>query len=112
MITRGDIFGILCIIVLLVGILYIGTFHPGLAEKTNHGFGPEWTCLPVDYGDPVCFKRPIQTNDPATSQNDWHTWLSTQSDQMKLMQKHPEYGGHSRDEVPLSEEQGMGNDLV
>ncbi len=64
-ITRGDIFGILIIVVLLVGILYIGTMHPGLAEKTNHGFAPDWTCLPVDKGDPVCFRPPIQTTDPS-----------------------------------------------
>lgn len=63
LITRRDIFAVLLIIVLIVGLLYMGTFHPRLAEA-NHGFGPEWTCLPVGEGDPVCFKRPIQTTDP------------------------------------------------
>ena len=55
--NRGDIPGILFIAVLMGITFYVLVFHPGLADKTNHGFGPEWECLPMQQGDPICFKR-------------------------------------------------------
>ncbi|TPK58223.1 hypothetical protein FJ546_24350 [Mesorhizobium sp. B2-4-19] len=56
--NRGDIAGIFIIAALLGSIFYVWVFHPGLSQKPNYGFGPEWECLPMQKGDPICFKRP------------------------------------------------------
>jgi hypothetical protein len=54
---RKDIPGILIIAIFLAGVVYASIFHPGLIKDMNHGFGPEWECLPMQKGDPICFKR-------------------------------------------------------
>jgi hypothetical protein len=62
--TRGDVAGILLVIVILGGLLFISVIFPDPFRKTNYGFGPEWDCSSPTGGNgyPVCIKRPIKSD--------------------------------------------------
>lgn len=52
---RGDIPGIVIMAVFLAAIVFVGLFLPRLAQQ-NFGFGPEWQCVRMEKGDPICVK--------------------------------------------------------
>lgn len=52
---RGDVMGILFIVVLLCLIAFGFYWFPN--SKTKNGFGPDWDCTPVPNGQPICIKK-------------------------------------------------------
>jgi hypothetical protein len=58
--TRGDVMGILFIVVLL-GLISSSFFYwfPN-SKPINYGFGPDWDCTLVPNGQPICIKKPGQ----------------------------------------------------
>lgn len=55
---RGDVAVIL--ILLFFGIVLVvvaATTKAGSDRNFNFGFGPDWQCHSVGYGDPVCLKK-------------------------------------------------------
>jgi hypothetical protein len=52
---RGDVMGILFIVVLLC--LIACSFYGFPTSKPNNGFGPDWDCTPVPNGQPICVKK-------------------------------------------------------
>jgi hypothetical protein len=59
--TRGDVAGILLLIVILGGLLFVSVISPPV-RRTNYGFGPEWDCQSPGYGGPVCIRRPMKSD--------------------------------------------------
>ena len=53
---RGDITGIVLMAVLLGIVVLVLLFFPGLGQKQNFGFGPEWQCARMEKGDPICVR--------------------------------------------------------
>lgn len=55
---RGDVKGILFIVVLL-GLISSGFFYRfrNYEWPINYGFGPEWDCTLVPNGQPICIKK-------------------------------------------------------
>lgn len=63
--TRGDVAGILLLIVILGAVLFAAVVGPELARKTNYGFGPEWDCVnPGKLSGLSCIKRPAKSENP------------------------------------------------
>jgi hypothetical protein len=58
---RGDIAGIVLVVLFLGAALLGSLVLPDVARNVNFGFGPEWDCFPAGHGDPVCIKRPAKT---------------------------------------------------
>jgi hypothetical protein len=56
--TRGDIGGVVLLIVILGGVLFASIKGPQISQKTNYGFGPEWVCASPGKGGPICVKHP------------------------------------------------------
>lgn len=52
---RGDICGIIIMAVVLAAIVLVGLLFPRLGQQ-NFGFGPEWQCIRMEKGDPICVK--------------------------------------------------------
>jgi hypothetical protein len=54
--TRGDVMGILFIVVLL-GLISLGFSWFTNSKPNNYGFGPDWDCTLVPNGQPICVKK-------------------------------------------------------
>lgn len=65
---RGDIAGILLVAIVLGAVFIVMVFYPQIGQKQNFGFGPEWECLRMEKGDPICVKRPASA-DESNSKN-------------------------------------------
>jgi hypothetical protein len=65
---RGDITGILLVAIVLGAAFLAMVLYPQIGQKQNFGFGPEWECLRMGKGDPICVKRPASP-DESTSKN-------------------------------------------
>jgi len=53
--TRGDMAGLLFVAVFLAAVVLALLFFPHRAEQ-NFGFGPEWQCVRMEQGDPICVR--------------------------------------------------------
>jgi hypothetical protein len=54
--TRGDVKGILFIVVLL-GLMAFSFYWFPNSKPHNNGFGPDWDCTPVPNGQPICIRK-------------------------------------------------------
>jgi hypothetical protein len=54
--TRGDVMGILFIVVVL-GLISLSFYWFPNSKPNNNGFGPDWDCTPVPKGQPICIKK-------------------------------------------------------
>lgn len=52
---RGDISGVVFMAVVLAAIVFVSLFFPRFGQR-NFGFGPEWQCVRMEKGDPICVK--------------------------------------------------------
>ncbi|MBZ9765141.1 hypothetical protein LB553_30455 [Mesorhizobium sp. CA8] len=52
---RGDMAGIVFMAVVLAVAAFALLFFPQRAEQ-NFGFGPEWQCVRMGEGDPICVR--------------------------------------------------------
>jgi hypothetical protein len=60
-ITRGDITGISFAIILAIFVIIASIFGPSIAQKINHGFGPEWDCTNLQQPSALsCIKHPTE----------------------------------------------------
>jgi hypothetical protein len=62
---RGETLAILLLSGLILGALCLSVFvsskfpnHSWGIRQPNFGFGPDWDCVEVPYGDPVCHRKP------------------------------------------------------
>ncbi|MDX8526924.1 hypothetical protein RFM68_20695 [Mesorhizobium sp. MSK_1335] len=53
--TRGDMAGLLFVAVFFAAVVLALLFFPQRAEQ-NFGFGPEWQCVRMEQGDPICVR--------------------------------------------------------
>lgn len=49
---------VLALAVIAIGLVLAVVWGPGLGPRTGRGFGPDWDCVDVGKGDPVCVKKP------------------------------------------------------
>ena len=61
--TRGDIGGIVLLIVILAVVLFASVKGPQLSQRMNYGFGSDWVCASPGKGGPICVKHPATTSD-------------------------------------------------
>ena len=69
LLSRRDIVGLLLAagIIVLLGVVYLA--FPGLGQRANFGFGPDWACTDPGQGGPVCIRsRAGATGDPGSRQ--------------------------------------------
>lgn len=52
---QGDILGIIIMAAVLAVVVFVALFFPRLGQQ-NFGFGPEWQCVRMEKGDPICVK--------------------------------------------------------
>jgi len=52
---RGDMAGIVFMAVVLAAAAFALLFFPQRADQ-NFGFGPEWQCVRMEHGDPICVR--------------------------------------------------------
>ena len=52
---RGDMAGIVFMAVVLAAAAFALLFFPQRADQ-NFGFGPEWQCVRMEQGDPICVR--------------------------------------------------------
>jgi hypothetical protein len=52
---RGDVLGALFVVALLSLLAFFYIRFPGLKGAT--GFGPDWDCIAVPKGEPICMKK-------------------------------------------------------
>jgi hypothetical protein len=52
---RGDVLSALFVLALLCLLAFIYTRFPGVKGAT--GFGPDWDCIGVPKGEPICMKK-------------------------------------------------------
>jgi hypothetical protein len=57
--TRGDVMGILFVLV-VVCIISLGFWFPKSLPNPASGFGPDWDCKSVPNGEPICIKKPVK----------------------------------------------------
>lgn len=55
--TRGDVCGILFIVVLLGLIASSFVYGVPSSKPNNYGFGPDWDCTLMPKGEPICIKK-------------------------------------------------------
>jgi hypothetical protein len=56
--SRSEAVGVLFVLVVIGGILFVWVQYPGFRGAT--GFGPDWNCTSVAKGDPICVKKPAK----------------------------------------------------
>jgi hypothetical protein len=61
-VKRGDIVGVVLVIVFLAIVLVASLVGPDIRRKVNFGFGPEWDCFYPGKGDPICVKNPAKAD--------------------------------------------------
>ena len=44
-------------LLVLLLVLYAVSWPLGLRARTNYGFGPEWKCISLGRGEPLCVKK-------------------------------------------------------
>jgi hypothetical protein len=54
--ARGDVKGVLCIVVLLCLIAF-SVYWFANSKPNNNGFGGDWDCTPVPNGQPICIRK-------------------------------------------------------
>ncbi|BCM18520.1 hypothetical protein [Mesorhizobium sp. J8] len=60
---RGDIRGIIIVAAVLAAIVVGELLFPRLGQQ-SFGFGPEWQCVRMEKGDPICVKL-VEKDGPA-----------------------------------------------
>jgi len=53
--SRGDILGVLFVLALLGLLAFMFVRYPNFKAAT--GFGPDWDCISVPQGEPICVKK-------------------------------------------------------
>jgi len=53
--SRSDMAGIVFMAVVLAAAAFALLFFPQRADQ-NFGFGPEWQCVRMEHGDPICVR--------------------------------------------------------
>jgi hypothetical protein len=55
--ARGDVMSVLFVVFLLGLLAFCFVWFPNPQSNTGAGFGPDWDCIAVPTGEPICHKR-------------------------------------------------------
>lgn len=56
--TRKDMLVIIVVVLIGCGLVFFQASYPNSERsKSNFGFGPEWECIGVPKGGPICIKK-------------------------------------------------------